>query len=72
MNSAFTQVGGWRILYHQGTIISTEEDDTELTKLPLSASHKLKGDQHGILIVKTAGPVINSEMVREESQDDLG
>jgi hypothetical protein len=39
--------------------------------LPLSASPKLKRDQHGILIVKAAGPVITSEMVREESEDDL-
>ena len=41
-------------------------------ELPLSASPKLKRDQHGILIVKAAGPVITSEMVREESEDDLG
>jgi hypothetical protein len=40
-------------------------------ELPLSASPKLKRDQHGILIVKAAGPFITSEMVREESEDDL-
>jgi len=40
-------------------------------ELPLSASPKLKRDQHGFLIVKAAGPVITSEMVREESEDDL-
>jgi len=39
-------------------------------ELPLSASTKLKRDQHGILIVKAAGPVITSERVREESEDD--
>jgi len=41
-------------------------------ELPLSASPKLKKDQHGILIVKAAGPVITSERVREESEEDLG
>lgn len=40
-------------------------------ELPLGASPKLKRDQHGILIVKAAGPVITSEMVKEESEDDL-
>jgi hypothetical protein len=40
-------------------------------ELPLSASSKLKRDRHGVLIVKAAGPVITSEMVREESEDDL-
>ena len=40
-------------------------------ELPLSASPKLKRDQHGMLVVKAAGPVITSEMVREESEDDL-
>jgi hypothetical protein len=40
--------------------------------LPLSASLKLKRDQHGMLVVKAAGPVITSERVREESEDDLG
>ena len=40
-------------------------------ELPLSASPKLKKDRHGMLIVKAAGPVITSEMVREESEDDL-
>jgi hypothetical protein len=40
-------------------------------ELPLSASPKLKRDRHGVLIVKAAGPVITSEMVREESEDDL-
>ena len=41
-------------------------------ELPLEASPKLKRDRHGILIAKAAGPVITSEMVREESEDDLG
>ena len=41
-------------------------------ELPLSASLKLKRDQHGMLVVKAAGPVITSERVREESEDDLG
>ena len=41
-------------------------------ELPLSVSPKLKRDRHGILIVKAAGPVITSEMVKEESEDDLG
>lgn len=40
--------------------------------LPLDASPKLKRDQHGFLVVKSAGPVITSEMVKEESEDDLG
>ena len=40
-------------------------------ELPLSASPKHKRDQHGILIVKAAGPGLTSEMVREESEDDL-
>jgi hypothetical protein len=40
-------------------------------ELPLDASPKLKRDRHGILIVKAAGPVITSEMVREKSEDDL-
>jgi hypothetical protein len=44
----------------------------ETSQLPLSASPKLRRDQHGILVVKAAGPVITSEMVREESEDDLG
>jgi hypothetical protein len=39
-------------------------------ELPLNASQKLKRDQHGILIVKAAGPGLTSEMVREESEDD--
>ena len=38
---------------------------------PLSASPKLKRDKHGFLVVKAAGPVITSEMVREESEDHL-
>ena len=40
-------------------------------ELPLSASPKLKRDRHGFLVVKAAGPVITSEMVREESEDHL-
>lgn len=40
-------------------------------ELPLDASPKLKRDQHGILIVKAAGPVISSAMVSDESEDDL-
>ena len=40
-------------------------------ELPLSASPKLKRDQLGFLVVKAAGPVITSEMVREETEDDL-
>jgi hypothetical protein len=39
---------------------------------PLSASPKLRKDQHGMLVVKAAGPVITSETVKEESEDDLG
>jgi len=41
-------------------------------ELPLEASPKLKRDRHGVLVVKAAGPVITSETVREESEDDLG
>jgi hypothetical protein len=41
-------------------------------ELPLGSSPKLKMDPHGILVVKAAGPVINSKMVKEESEDDLG
>ena len=44
----------------------------QASELPLSASPKLKRDQHGVLVVKSAGPVITIEMVREESEDDLG
>jgi len=40
-------------------------------ELPLDASPKLKRDRHGILVVKAAGPVITSEMAKEESEDDL-
>ena len=55
-----------------GAAISELIRSTErASELPLSASPKLKRDQHGILIVKAAGPVITSEMVREESEDDL-
>lgn len=41
-------------------------------ELPVSASPKLKRNKHGILVVKAAGRVITSEIVREESEDDLG
>lgn len=41
-------------------------------ELPLGASPKLRRDSHGLLIVKAAGPAITSEMVRKESEDDLG
>ena len=37
---------------------------------PISASSKLKRDEHGFLVVKASGPVITSEMVKEESEDD--
>jgi hypothetical protein len=35
------------------------------------ASSKLKRDERGFLVVKADGPVITSEMVKEESEDDL-
>lgn len=64
---------GWRILYHQGTIIAAEEDDSlQAPELPISASPKFKRDQYGILIAKAVGPPITSEKVKEESEDDLG
>jgi hypothetical protein len=37
-----------------------------------SASPKLKKDRYGFLVVKADGPAITSEMVKEESEDDLG
>jgi len=36
------------------------------------ASTKLKQDGRGFLVVKASKPVITSEMVREDSEDDLG
>jgi hypothetical protein len=36
----------------------------------ISTSSKLKRDEHGFLVVKASGPVITSEMVKEESEDD--
>lgn len=41
-------------------------------ELPLSASSKLRRDQHGVLVVKATGSVITTEMVRKESEGDLG
>jgi len=38
----------------------------------ITTSPKLKRDKHGFLVVKARGPVITSEMVKEESEDDLG
>ena len=38
---------------------------------PISASSKLKRDERGFLVVKASGPVLTSEMVKEESEDDL-
>lgn len=38
---------------------------------PISASSKLKRDEHGFLVVRASGPVITSEMVKEEAEDDL-
>lgn len=38
---------------------------------PVGASSRLKMDEHGYLVVKADGPVITSEMVKEESEDDL-
>jgi len=43
----------------------------QASELPLSASPKFKRDKYGFLVVKAAGPVIPSEMAREESEDPL-
>jgi len=40
-------------------------------EIPLSSSSKLRRDQHGVLVVRATGPLITSEMVRNESEDDL-
>jgi hypothetical protein len=37
----------------------------------LGASPRLKADEYGYLVVKSGGPVITSEQVKEESEDDL-
>jgi len=44
----------------------------QMPEPPISASSKLKRDEHGFLVVKASGPVITSEMVKEESEDDPG
>ncbi|HUY80529.1 MAG TPA: hypothetical protein VMU92_02275 [Acidobacteriaceae bacterium] len=44
----------------------------ELPKPPVSTSPRLKADGYGYLVVKACGPVITSEMVKDESEDDLG
>lgn len=38
---------------------------------PLSASPYLKRDQYGFLVVKASGPLLTSQMVADESEDDL-
>lgn len=37
----------------------------------VSASPRLKADEYGYLVVKANGPVVTSEQVKEESEDDL-
>ena len=69
MATAFAAARGIALGAAISEIIRRAEQAPEL---PLSASPKLKRDQHGMLIVKAAGPVITSEMVKEESEDDLG
>jgi len=44
------------------------EDRAEMEPRP--ASTRLNRDRHGFPVVKAEGPVITSEMVREESEDD--
>ena len=37
---------------------------------PGGASSKLKRDKRGFLVVKASGPIITSETVKEESEED--
>lgn len=53
--------------------LNAEDSRAEQTPEPsISSSSKLGRDEHGFLIVKDSVPAITSEMVREESEDDLG
>lgn len=38
---------------------------------PVSTSPRIKADEYGYLVVKADGPVITSDNVKEESEDDL-
>lgn len=40
-------------------------------ELPLSASPRLRRDEHGFLVVKSSGETITSELVRDQSEDEL-
>ena len=37
----------------------------------VGASSMVRRDEYGFLVVKASGPVITSEMVKEESEDDI-
>ena len=55
------------------TNLPLDNDDYagQVPESPVIASSKFRRDKFGILTVKASGPIITSEMVKEESEDDL-